>query len=141
MRTLINKVLALFGVVVIVVPSSMQEDFWVLFIADLLGIALITVGVWGLGSRLFPDRRVYVGLRSEVDQFISLVRKLNVSNSRSALEASTTVDSTKVERFRLDACSRLPVPVPSMHLVLLDRASLPFPTSASSERPTSRPRR
>ncbi|UCC48751.1 MAG: hypothetical protein JSV41_00820, partial [Gemmatimonadota bacterium] len=77
MRTLINKVLALLGVVVIVVPSSMQEDFWVLFIADLLGIALITVGVWGLGSRLFPDRRVYVGLRSEVDQFISLVRKLN----------------------------------------------------------------
>lgn len=92
MRTLINKVLALLGVVVIVVPSSMQEDFWVLFIADLLGIALITVGVWGLGSRLFPDRRVYVGLRSEVDQFISLVRKLN----QHALEGDTAV----VEQIR-----------------------------------------
>lgn len=85
MRTLINKLLALFGVVVIVVPSSMQEEFWVLFIADLVGIALITVGVWGLGSRLFPDRRVYVGLRSEVDHFIGLVRKLN----QHALEGDT----------------------------------------------------
>ncbi|KPK80186.1 MAG: hypothetical protein AMS25_09825 [Gemmatimonas sp. SM23_52] len=77
MRTLINKILALLGVAVIVVPSSLQEQFWVLFSADLVGIALITVGVWGLGSRLFPNRRVYVGLRSEVDHFIGLVRKLN----------------------------------------------------------------
>lgn len=92
MRTLINKVLALLGVVVIVVPSSMQEEFWVLFIADLVGIALITVGVWGLGSRLFPDRRVYVGLRSEVDHFIALVRKLN----QHALEGDTAI----VEQIR-----------------------------------------
>jgi uncharacterized membrane protein YccC len=77
MRTLINKILALLGVVVIVVPSSLQEEFWVLFFADLVGIAFITVGVWGLGSRIFPNRRVYVGLRSEVDHFVDLVRKLN----------------------------------------------------------------
>ena len=92
MRTLINKILALFGVVVIVVPSSLQDQFWVLFSADLIGIALITVGVWGLGSRLFPNRRVYVGLRSEVDHFIDLVRKLN----QHALAGDTAV----VQRIR-----------------------------------------
>lgn len=124
MRTLINKILALFGVVVIVVPSSLQEEFWVLFFADLVGIALITVGVWGLGSRIFPNRRVYVGLRSEVDHFIGLVRKLN----QHALAGDTAV----VEQIReemLAAVDRMTAAAGRADAVPQER-SLEFPRSS-----------
>ncbi len=46
----------------------------------LLGIFLNQIGVWRLAHHLFPDRRVYLKLRAEVDHFVDLARELNASS-------------------------------------------------------------
>ena len=60
----------------------------------LTGILMIGLGVWRLGHRMLPERRVYVGLRSEVDFFIRLVRRLNAH--------SVVNDGTMVETLRAE---------------------------------------
>jgi hypothetical protein len=43
----------------------------------LAGILVNQVGVWGLASRMMPERRLYLPLRREVRHFIDMVRELN----------------------------------------------------------------
>ena len=42
-----------------------------------LGMVLIQLGVWKTAHRILPDRRRFLALRNEVDQFMKLVRQLN----------------------------------------------------------------
>ncbi len=77
LRTTIDQFIMLIGVVVIVAPVTAMSDSLLLLFFILLGMTLIAIGVWRLGSQLLPDRRVYVGLREEVERFIGLVRRLN----------------------------------------------------------------
>ncbi len=56
-------------------PDSLQIQ--VLMV--LLGILTLEAGVWGLASRLLPDERRDLGLRSEVDYFIGLIPELNAA--------------------------------------------------------------
>lgn len=76
-RQTIDQFLVIIGVIVIVVPVALMEEPGSALFTVLGGIALMGLGVWRLGHRVLPDRRVYVGLRSEVDHFIELVRRLN----------------------------------------------------------------
>ena len=45
----------------------------------LLGVLLMEAGVWGLSSKLFPNERRYLLLRSEGDKMVDLIRELNHS--------------------------------------------------------------
>jgi len=76
-RSAVDQLLTIVGVVLIVVPVALYSESWTPLIVVLVGIAMIGFGVWRLGIRMFSDRRTYVGLRSEVDHFIKLVRRLN----------------------------------------------------------------
>ena len=76
----------------------------VLFFADslyvqlavvVLGLLLIQVAIWKLASPVLPSERRYNALRSEVDSFIALVRRLN----RATLENAS--DPTPASRARL----------------------------------------
>jgi hypothetical protein len=77
LRTTIDQFIMLGGVALIVAPVTILNDSLVLLAFVLLGISMIAVGVWNLGSQLLPDRRVFTGLRQEVERFIDLVRRLN----------------------------------------------------------------
>lgn len=44
-----------------------------------LGMLLIEVGVWKIPHQLLPTGRRYLALRTEVDQFLHLVRQLNTA--------------------------------------------------------------
>ena len=50
----------------------------------LVGLVLIEAGIWNLASPILPSERKYISLRTEVDSFIKLVRRLN----RATLELS-----------------------------------------------------
>lgn len=76
-RQTIDQFLVIIGVIVIVVPVALMEAAGGTLVTVFGGIALMGLGVWRLGHRMLPNRRVYVGLRAEVDHFITLVRKLN----------------------------------------------------------------
>lgn len=78
-RSTIDQFLVIIGVIIIVVPVALMEDSGGALLTVMGGIAVMALGVWRLGHRVLPERRVYVGLRSEVDHFIGLVRKLNTS--------------------------------------------------------------
>jgi hypothetical protein len=73
----VDQLLTIVGVILIVVPVALYTESWTPLIVVFIGIAMIGLGVWRLGTRIFSDRRTYVGLRSEVDHFIKLVRRLN----------------------------------------------------------------
>lgn len=76
-RSAVDQLLTIVGVILIVVPVALFSESWTPLIIVFIGIAMIALGVWRLGTRMFSDRRTYVGLRSEVDHFIKLVRRLN----------------------------------------------------------------
>jgi hypothetical protein len=64
----------------LILAQSLVEDIPPLSTAViLLGVVLVAAGLVGLGSRLQPDRRVYLKLRAEVDDFLRLVRTLNLN--------------------------------------------------------------
>lgn len=77
LRTVIDQFVMLIGVVLVVGPVTLVEDSLLLLGSILVGMSLIGVGVWRLASQMLPDRRVYIGLRDEVERFIGLVRRLN----------------------------------------------------------------
>jgi hypothetical protein len=78
LRGAVDQALTLIGVIMIIVPVTLLTESWTPLIVVLAGALMIGAGSWRLGSRfLLPQRRVYVGLRSEVDNFIRLVRRLN----------------------------------------------------------------
>lgn len=67
----------LLGVALVVGPVTVMNESFILLGLVLVGMSMIALGVWRLGSQLLPERRVYVGLRQEVERFIDLVRRLN----------------------------------------------------------------
>ena len=57
--------------------ALLEQDSWTPLVVVMTGILLVGLGIYRLGHRVLPNRRVYIGLRSEVDYFIRLVRRLN----------------------------------------------------------------
>jgi hypothetical protein len=79
LRSAIDQVLIIFGVLIIVtVVALLEQESWTPLAMAMGGILLVGLGIYRLGHRVLPNRRVYIGLRSEVDYFIRLVRRLNL---------------------------------------------------------------
>lgn len=78
LRSAIDQVLIILGVLLVVtVVTLLEQDSWTPLVVVMIGILLVGLGIYRLGHRVLPNRRVYIGLRSEVDYFIRLVRRLN----------------------------------------------------------------
>ena len=101
-RSSVNRFLTLGGVIIILLQVMfLAYDRYQVSVV-LGGILLNQVGVWGLASRLLPERRVYLELRNEVDSFIGLVRELNahaVQGSTSGVDATKSAMKQSVDRM------------------------------------------
>jgi len=101
-RFTLDKALALGGVIVILLQVLLIADLRWQVAVVLVGILINQVGVWGLAARLMPDRRTNLRLRSEVDVFIGLVRKLSGQSGRkdgSAFDTTTAELHEAVDRI------------------------------------------
>ena len=100
-RTTFDKWVALTGVALVMLQLLLLAYSPIHVAVVVLSVLLIYVGIWRLATHLLPDRRVYRPLRSEVDEFIKLVRKLNAERARgddpAASETSAELRET-VER-------------------------------------------
>jgi hypothetical protein len=93
-RSAIDQILTIVGVIVIVVTVTLLTESWTPLFVVMVGALMIGAGAWRLGTRLLPNRRVYLGLRSEVEYFIRLVRRLN---SHALEEQGEKVENIRVE--------------------------------------------
>ena len=101
----LNRLLAVGGAVIILLQVAFITTSRLEVTVVLLGIVVNQVGVWGLASRLLPERRKYMLLRSEAKHLLGLVSQLN--------EYAVAGDRTKVEaihRSMLESVDRM-VPV------------------------------
>lgn len=73
---------------ILVPPISLNLNLQILVV--LLGILIIEAGVWRLTAKILPNERKYLGLRSEVERFIGLIRVLNAQALRLEEEESET---------------------------------------------------
>ncbi|MGD2154591.1 MAG: hypothetical protein PVG79_15075 [Gemmatimonadales bacterium] len=93
-RSAIDQTLTILGVIIIVVTVTLLTESWTPLFIVIVGTLMIGAGAWRLGTRLLPNRRIYVGLRSEVEYFIRLVRRLN---SHALAEETEKVENLRVE--------------------------------------------
>ncbi len=66
------------------------------------GLAVNQVGLWNVGPRLFSERK-YMALRTETDDFIGLVRRLNsaaLERKEDGVDRVVTLMHASVERMR-----------------------------------------
>lgn len=76
-RDLVERGLAVLGVVIVLVPViTLADSLWQI-VAVVVGLLLIEAGVWNLARPLLPEDRRYGALRDAVDRFLEDVRKLN----------------------------------------------------------------
>jgi hypothetical protein len=80
-RAAIDKLLALSGAAIVLVQLIMLARSPLQVSIVILGVLLIYVGIWRLSSHVLPERRMFTPLRTEVDEFIRLVRKLNAERA------------------------------------------------------------
>lgn len=101
-RSFVDLSLAMLGVTAIVAPVVLLSPTWGPIIMVIAGTLLVGAGNFRLGSRLLPDRRVYVGLRAEVEDFIELVRRLNakaLAGDSESIEELRTQMKVSVDRM------------------------------------------
>ena len=77
MRAGIDRIMALAGLILVLLQTAFLDIRPIEYGMILFGVLVTATGLWGLGSRLKPDRRLYLQLRAEVDKFIDLVRRIN----------------------------------------------------------------
>ncbi len=79
LRTVLDTVVPFLGVVLILSTVLLVRELRLQIALVAVGILLIEVGVWKLANIVLPSERKYIALRTEVDQFITLVRQLNTA--------------------------------------------------------------
>jgi hypothetical protein len=105
-RTTLNHALALGGFLIVLFQSMFMAFERYQLAIVIAGFMVNQVGVWGLGAKLLPERRVYLKLRAEVDSFIGLVRQLNAQAVRGETTAvETTRSSMKQSVDRMVSCA------------------------------------
>jgi hypothetical protein len=77
MKAGIDRIMALAGLILVLLQTAFLDIAPFEYGIILFGVLVTATGLWGLGSRLRPDRRLYLQLRAEVDKFIGLVRRIN----------------------------------------------------------------
>lgn len=87
-RATFDKGTALTGVLLVLSQLLLLAYSPIHVAVVVVGVLMIYVGVWRLASHLFPNRRIYMPLREEVDEFIRLVRRLNSERASGNLPAA-----------------------------------------------------
>jgi hypothetical protein len=87
-RATFDKAVALTGVLLVLSQLLLLAYSPIHVAVVVLGVLMIYVGIWRLVSHMLPNRRVYMPLREEVDEFIRLVRRLNAERASGNLPAA-----------------------------------------------------
>ncbi|MGD2152338.1 MAG: hypothetical protein PVG79_03665 [Gemmatimonadales bacterium] len=87
-RATIDKGIALTGVLLVISQLLLLAYSPIHVAVVVLGVLMIYVGIWRLSSHLLPNRRIFMPLRCEVDEFIRLVRRLNAQRSHRDVSAA-----------------------------------------------------
>ncbi len=101
-RSAFDKILAIGGVILILLQVLLIADTRMQVAVVLVGMLVNQIGVWGLAERLMPDRRANLELRSEVDAFLDLVRKLSRLGAKgdpTLLQATQSAMHESVDRI------------------------------------------
>lgn len=77
MRAGIDRIMIIAGLILVLLQTVQLDLTPFEFGIILFGVLVTATGLWGLGSRLKPERRLYLQLRAEVDKFLNLVRRIN----------------------------------------------------------------
>lgn len=77
LRKVIELGLPVLGVALVLFAVIVFVNLYVQIAVVLVGLILIEAGIWNLANPILPSERKYWALRSEVDDFIVLVRHLN----------------------------------------------------------------
>lgn len=100
-QDVLEKGLALAGVVAVLVPVvALADAVWQVLLV-VVGLLLIEAGVWNLARRLPPEDRRYSRLRREVEALLEDVRILN-DHAVSGDEEAVAEDHERLRR-RVDA--------------------------------------
>jgi hypothetical protein len=79
LRTVLDISLPMVGVAIILSSVLFLHELHGQITVAMVGILMLEGGVWKVARRLFPNKRQYLPLRHEVDQFIVLIRALNTA--------------------------------------------------------------
>ncbi len=77
-RDVLEKTMAVVGVVVVLVPVVTLADAAWQIATVVVGLVLIEAGVWNVARHLAPEDRKFGALRREVESFLEDVRELNL---------------------------------------------------------------
>ncbi len=106
MRTRADVMMGVGGVLVIFAQTLVIAETPLQFTVIFVSLLLVGAALWGLGHRLEPSSRIFLQLRAEVDQFLTLVRKLNahaIAAERKQASAIKTAMHKSVDRVALVA--------------------------------------
>ena len=96
LRTFMQTGVPWIGMVIVLgAVFFVREDFLVLQTMVVFGLFLGAIGIWKEAGQALPCERQFHFLRSEVDQFLELVRQLNTV----ALTAKTAESATEQQEF------------------------------------------
>jgi hypothetical protein len=104
MKIWVRVLLALIGMAIIFIGVVTSDDPQTQLALIIVGILLIQGGVWTLAHRLAGPRREYLKLRSEVTDFLGLVRHLNEASVEAA---ATDVESAERQRILQEMHARV----------------------------------
>ncbi len=77
MKAGIDRIMIYAGLFLVLLQTVQLDITAIQFGFILFGLIVTLAGLWGLGARLKPERRVYLQLRQETDNFLGLVRRIN----------------------------------------------------------------
>ncbi len=113
----ISLVASIIGMIIIMSSFLFTGDLLAWYGAVILGLVIVLVGFWYGANPILTSERRYLALRSEVDGFIRLVRRLNTlavtSGSSEEFQQIKTAMLKSVERMAELAGKEGKPPTPS----------------------------
>ncbi len=113
----ISLVASIIGMIIIMSSFLLTGDLLAWYGAVILGLVIVLVGFWYGANPILTSERRYLALRSEVDGFIRLVRRLNTlavtSGSSEEFQQIKTAMLKSVERMAELAGKEGKPPTPS----------------------------
>jgi hypothetical protein len=101
LRRVVDMIVPFIGIALVLGAVLFIVELRFQVIVVILGILVIEAGIWKVAHPLLPEERRYLALRKEGDDFIRLIRRLNLA----ALELKTggsPVAVQQVEQLRAE---------------------------------------
>jgi hypothetical protein len=99
----VSLVTAVIGVLVILSSFLFTGNLQAWYASVVIGLVIVLIGFWYGANPILTNERRYLALRSEVDDFIGLVRKLN----REAVRSGPSEEFQQIKAAMLESIQRM----------------------------------